>query len=237
MGDHAARRYVLIAGGWHGGWVWRDVAAGLRTAGHEVSTPTLKGLGERRHLGQDVDLALHVEDVVAHIEMERLEGVTLVGWSYGGMVITGVLARIPEKVRAMIYLDAFVPEDGKALVDYLSPAARAAWDKYKEADVPVPAFSAERLGLTEPEQIAFVIPRLTVHPWRTVYQPVTALKPRPSIPTAYIRCTRNPAPHFDAATERLAADPAVRIDAIDTGHSAMVTEPAETIRMLEKYRA
>lgn len=232
MGDQIARRYVLVPGGWHGGWAWHEVAAKLRAAGHEVSTPTLTGLGERRHLTQGVDLALHVEDIVAHIEMEGLSSITLVGWSYGGMVITGVLARIPEKIRAMIYLDAFVPEDGKALVDYLTPEGRAAWDKYRDTDTPVPPFTFERLGLTEPAQIAFVGPRLVPHPWRTVYQPVKALAQRPAIPTAYIRCSRNPAPHFNTAMETLRKDPAVRIETIDAGHSCMVTAPEETARLL-----
>ena len=134
MTNHATHTYVLIAGAWHGGWVWRQVAAGLRAIGHEVTAPTLTGLGERRHIGENVDLDTHIEDVIAHIEMEGLTNVTLVGWSYGGMVITGVLARIPEKIKAMIYLDAFVPANGKALVDYVPPATRAAWDKVKEAD-------------------------------------------------------------------------------------------------------
>jgi pimeloyl-ACP methyl ester carboxylesterase len=237
MGDHGTRHYVLVSGSWHGGWVWHEVAARLRAAGHEVTTPTLTGLGERRHLGQGVDLALHVEDVVAHIEMERLSGVTLVGWSYGGMVITGALARIPERIRAMIYLDAFVPEDGKALVDYLTPEGRAAWDKFKDADAPLPPLSAERLGLTDPAQIESVVPRLTAQAWQSFYQPVRALTPRPAIPTAYIKCTDNPAPHFKAILEEMKRDTAVRTDAIDTGHCCMVIEPAETARMLETYGA
>jgi hypothetical protein len=78
-------------------WIWRGVADRLRAAGHAVTTPTLSGLGDRRHVGQDADLDTHIQDVITHIEMEGLEGVTLVGWSYGGMVITGVLSRIPHK--------------------------------------------------------------------------------------------------------------------------------------------
>lgn len=235
MGNPATHRYVLIHGGFCGGWIWRNVVKGLHAAGQEVSTPTLTGLGERRHLQQGVDLDLHVEDVVAHIEMERLTDVTLVGWSYGGMVITGVLARIPDRIRAIIYLDAFVPEDRRACVEYVSPETRTAWDKHRETDELVPPFPAERLGLTGPAQIAFVMPRLVPHPVQTLYQPVKAPKQRPPIPTAYIRCTRNPAPHFNAALEEIRKDPAVRIDTIDSGHSCTVTEPAETTRLLLKY--
>src|SRR5208283_3726244 len=96
------RTYVLLHGAWHGGWVWRDVASGLRAMGHAVTTPTLTGLGERRHVGNDTaDLATHIEDVVAHIEMEELQDITLVGWSYGGMVVTGALARIPHRIKSL----------------------------------------------------------------------------------------------------------------------------------------
>ncbi len=235
MAESAKHHYVLIAGAFCGGWLWRDVAEGLRAAGHTVSTPTLSGLGERRHLGQGVDLEVHIEDVLAHIEMERLPQVTLVGASYGGMVITGVLARIPNRIRAIIYLDAFVPEDGMAMIDYLLPETQAAWEDYRETDGLLPPFSAERLGLTDPEQIAAVMPRLVPHPIETCYQPVRALKRRPAIPTAYIRCKRYRAAHCDAALDRMRKEPAVKIEAIDTGHMAMVTAPDETTQLLIKY--
>jgi pimeloyl-ACP methyl ester carboxylesterase len=237
MVGHGTQKYVLIAGAFHGGWVWGQVAARIRAAGYEATTPTLTGLGERRHIGQEVDLSLHVEDVIAHIEMEGLSNVTLVGWSYGGMVTTGVLARVPEKIGAMIYLDAFVPEDGKAVIDYVAPEARASWDQYRETDAPLPPLSPEMLGLADPMQIDFVRPRLTPQPWRTFFQPVKALKQRPTIPTAYIKCIRNPASHFNSALEEVKKDQAVRIDKIDAGHSCMITEPAETAKLLLKYGA
>ncbi|MCF5548819.1 alpha/beta fold hydrolase [Pseudomonas salomonii] len=116
--------YVLVAGAWHGAWVWRDVIPVVRGMGHAASAPTLSGLGERRHTADAcVGLGTHIEDVVAHIEMEDLHAVTLVGWSYGGMVTTGVAARLPGRIQSLIYLDAFVPEPGKPLVDYV-PAER-----------------------------------------------------------------------------------------------------------------
>jgi pimeloyl-ACP methyl ester carboxylesterase len=234
MVGQSTRHYVLIAGAFHGGWVWREVAEGLRAAGHTVSTPTLTGLGERRHLGQGADLDMHVEDVVAHIEMEGLPEVTLVGWSYGGMVITGVLARIPTWISAVIYLDAFVPEDGKALIEYLPPEMRAAIDAHRGTGL-LPPFAPERLGLTDPAQIAFITPRLVPQPLETFYQPVKAPKLRRAIPTAFIACARNPVPHIRAQLEEIRKDPAIRVDTIDSGHSPMVTEPAETTRLLIKY--
>jgi pimeloyl-ACP methyl ester carboxylesterase len=114
--------YIFVHGGWCGGWLWRYVAPALRERGHVVTTPTLTGLGERRHSeNRTATLSTHIEDIVAHIEMEDFQDVTLVSQSYGGMVATGTLARIPNRIRSTIYLDAFVPEDGKSLVDCFSP--------------------------------------------------------------------------------------------------------------------
>ena len=119
-GDRQSRNerhtFVLVHGGWCGGWIWRYVAPALRERGHVVTTPTLTGLGERRRLeNRTATLSTHIEDVVAHIEMEGFQDVILVSQSYGGMVATGTLARIPDRTRSMIYLDAFVPEYGESL--------------------------------------------------------------------------------------------------------------------------
>lgn len=235
MKQQAQRRYVLVHGAWVGGWIWRDVITGLRAAGHAASAPTLSGLGERRHVGCDADLETHVTDVVAHIEMEDLTGVTLVGWSYGGMVTTGVLARIPGKIRAMIYLDAFVPQDGKAVADYVPAEFLAPWIPLKEADIALPPMPFASLGLTEPALIDYVSPRLVDQPWRTVFQPVKALPQRPDIPVAYIHCPANAPSPFGAFMEEMKKDPKVRTDTINTGHSPMLTELDETIRLLDKY--
>ncbi len=90
----------------------------LRDAGHQVFTPTLTGLGERSHLNSAaVNLSTHIADVVNLFRWEDLSDVILCGHSYGGNVISGVADRIPERIRTLLYLDAFVPEDGECLFD------------------------------------------------------------------------------------------------------------------------
>ena len=112
--------FVLVHGAWHGGWCYKRVARLLRQAGHDVYTPTLTGLGERAHLmNRTIDLDTHVQDVVGVIRCEELSDVVLCGHSYGGMVIAGVAEQIAAKIRSLVYLDAFVPENGKSLFDYL----------------------------------------------------------------------------------------------------------------------
>ncbi|NKC13918.1 MAG: alpha/beta fold hydrolase [Gammaproteobacteria bacterium] len=103
--------FVLVHGAWYGGWCWAELQHELRGLGHESHAPTLTGLGERSHLlAPDIDTNLHVLDVVNTIRWRELDDIVLVGHSYGGMVVTGVAAQIPEKLRAVVYLDAFVPE-------------------------------------------------------------------------------------------------------------------------------
>ncbi len=117
--------YVLVHGAWRGGWIWKRVRRELQAHGHEVFTPTLTGVGERSHLlTPQVNLETHIADVINLIRWEELTGVVLCGHSYGGCVVTGVADRIPEKVRALVYVDAFVPENGQSLHDALSPEAR-----------------------------------------------------------------------------------------------------------------
>ena len=107
--------FVLVHGAFHGGWYYSRVEADLAAAGHAVFTPTLTGLGERRHLARmSVNLSLHVEDVGALLRYEELVDVILCGHSYGGMVITGVAAAEGERIRTLVYLDAIVPGDGQS---------------------------------------------------------------------------------------------------------------------------
>ena len=115
--------YVLVHGAWGGGWKFARVAERLRKRGHLVFTPTLTGAGERAHLlSGDINLTTHVTDILNVIRTEDLSGVVLAGHSYGGMVITAVADAIPETIATLVYLDAFVPEDGQSLFDINIPA-------------------------------------------------------------------------------------------------------------------
>ena len=115
--------FVLVHGAWHGGWCWRDTAKALRAAGHEVHAPTHTGVGQRFHLSSETNtLETHIRDVVGCIEAEELHDVILCGHSYGGMVITGVADRLGDRIKALVYLDAFVPEHGDSLIGLLDKA-------------------------------------------------------------------------------------------------------------------
>jgi pimeloyl-ACP methyl ester carboxylesterase len=115
--------FVLVHGAWSGGWCYHKIAARLRAQGYAVFTPTLTGQGERSHLRSGaINLSLHIEDVLNVFHYENLNDVVLAGHSYGGMVITGVADQIAERIAALVYLDAFLPEDGQSLFDINIPA-------------------------------------------------------------------------------------------------------------------
>jgi pimeloyl-ACP methyl ester carboxylesterase len=116
--DPQASTIVIVHGAWGGGWAFREVEQLLRDFGHQVYRPTLTGLGERFHLATpEVNLETHITDIINVLEFEELEEVVLVGHSYGGMVVTGVADRASDRIRHLVYLDAFVPLDGESVAD------------------------------------------------------------------------------------------------------------------------
>ena len=170
--------YVLVHGAWHGGWCWKKVAPLLRHAGHEVFIPTLTGLGERAHLlTPEVDLTTHVQDIVGVLTYEDLQEVILVGHSYGGMVISGVAQQAALRLSHLVYLDAFVPENGRCLLDYAVPerAARMRAEGERTGFVTPPPMSL--WGLSRPEHLAFVGPRAVIRRFDRRCAPPPAIAP------------------------------------------------------------
>jgi pimeloyl-ACP methyl ester carboxylesterase len=122
--------YVLVHGGWDGGWAWRAVAKEIQAAGHEVFTPTLTGSGERVHLASPaIDLETQILDVANVLQYENLHHFILVGLSYGGMIVTGVAERMPERIDQLVYLDGLVPQNGQSIGDLLGPEIMAVMEQ------------------------------------------------------------------------------------------------------------
>ena len=171
------RSYVLVHGGGHGGWCYQRVARILRAKGQEVYTPTMTGLGERAHLlSPDIDLDLHINDIVKVLEFEDLRDVVLVGHSYGGMVITGVADRATDRIGHLVYLDAATPENGQSLADVAGAAMRGraqrghAWSTASSWCCFRVTIRCIFYGVKDPEQIAWMKPKLTPHPWKCFEQ-------------------------------------------------------------------
>lgn len=227
-----ARTFVLVHGGWCGAWVWRDVLSGLRKLGHHASAPTLTGLGERQRCGvATADLAIHIEDVVSHIWMEDLSDVMLVGWSYAGAVTTGTLDRLPGRIRSMIYLDAFMPANGKAVIDY-NKHAKIQVESAMERDEPIPPPPLKYFGVSDPKLIDFTEPRLSAQPWRTLQQPIQLTGPQTRIPLTYVACTSYGHTPFTERLAEMEARPDVRTATIASDHFCMLSAPDETLKVL-----
>lgn len=152
--------YVLVPGMCHGAWCFDELAASLRSAGHHVLALTLTGVAERAHLvAGGVNLDTHIVDVLASIDNDTSahDELVLVGHSYGGMVITGVADRIPDRVDSLVFLDAVVPADGEACWDLVNDEERKWYVKVDDTGFGVPP-------------MPFFDPRATSHPLATVLQ-------------------------------------------------------------------
>ena len=227
--------YVLVHGAWHGGWCWQFVRHMLHRAGHLVFSPSLTGLGERKHLARaDIDLETHIADVVQLLEMEDLGDVILVGHSYGGMVVTGAADRTASRIRRLVYLDAFVPENGKCTLDYVVPerAARMREEGEKVGSVTPPPLSL--WGITKQEHIDFIKPREVRHPYKTMSQPIRLAGNTARLPKTFVYCTSPATGSFDQFAAKYRNDPIWKFYELQTGHDAMILMPERVAEILQK---
>jgi pimeloyl-ACP methyl ester carboxylesterase len=117
--------FVLVHGAWQGPSTWDLVTPLLQSKHHRVLAATLSGLGPRGYeLSRELTLEHHVNDVVGLFDYEDLAGAVLVGHSYAGTVITAAAERVARRVKALVYVDAFVPTDGQATLELLPDPIR-----------------------------------------------------------------------------------------------------------------
>lgn len=224
--------FVLVHGAWHGGWCWKKLSPILRAAGHEVYTPTLTGLGERVHLlAPDIDLATHINDVVNLLEYEDLQNVVLVGHSYGGMVISGVANQAGPRIGHVAYLDAFLPEDGKALRDYAPGDVLDEMANTQGGGWRLPSYmGAKDFGITDAADAAWVDARLGDQPYKTFTQRLDlAGTTNSAIGRSYILTTTEP---FTSHAERARQQGFDSFELFSAGHDSMVTQPNELAEIL-----
>ena len=226
--------YVLVHGGWSGAHGFRHVRRLLQDAGHQVFTPSLTGIGERVHLASpQVDLSTHITDVVNAVLYEDLDPIVLLGYSYGGAVVTGALRHIGDRVRELVYLDAFVPLDGDTVWGL---AGRDGGPRITLGEQwLVPPMPREYDDPTEGE---WQQARRVAHPVRCFTEPVRLDKPLEdhTFGLTYIKATNDPSEPSDSAFwhagRHAKASERWRYHEIATNHMVSSNRPGELAEVL-----
>jgi pimeloyl-ACP methyl ester carboxylesterase len=211
----------------------------MRSAGHRLVTPTLTGLGERAHLATpDVDLDTHIQDVLGVLSYEDLRDVVLIGHSYGGMVATGVADRARERITQLVYLDAFVPQDGQSLFDLQTAETQTHFrEQAKQAGepwrIPPMAMPAD----TPADDFAWSNPRRVPQPLKCFEQKLHLRNGPLTLPRSYIWC-RQTAPHsFQRFYDRARNEPGWRCYDLDASHNPHITMPETLSDLLQRIAA
>ena len=235
-GDPSRRTFVLVHGTSSGGWCWRRVADLLQARGHKVFTPTLTGLADRSHLmSKDITLDTHILDVVNLIKWEELTDVCLCGHSSGGVVISGAVEQVPQCISSIVFLDAFMPENGQRPSDWNSPQARAAVQQALErGEISRPPASKDRYNINARDR-DWAQAQATPQPIGVSLRPIKLTGARDRVAKkTYIRATGYPHPHFDRYYAQTRADPSWRTYEVPCGHTVMLDMPERLAEILHE---
>jgi pimeloyl-ACP methyl ester carboxylesterase len=228
--------FLVCHGAWSAGWAWKKMHPLMAAVGHRLVTPTCTGLGERAHLANpSIDLETHIQDILNVIKYEDLRDIVLIGHSYGGMVATGVADRARDRIDQLIYLDAFVPEEGQCLLDFLNESERQrmlqlakSGDGWRVPPNPTPPDTA-------PADVEWLTPRRADMPIRCFESPLKLHGGALKLPRSYIYATRvSPVDAFGPFAARARSEPGWGYLEIDASHSPHVTAPEMLMALLQK---
>ena len=228
------KTFVLVHGAWHGGWCWRRVSDLLEKKGHKVFSPTMTGLGACSHLlNKDVNVTTHVTDIANFIKWENLSDIVLVGHSYGGIMISGVAEQMADKISSIVFLDAFMPENGDSLAEKAAPFFKDLLAKAQtNGDVALKAPPAKLFGV-EGDDGAWVEAKCTPQPLATYFEKAAYTGGREKIAKkTFIRAKGYASPAFDANLAKCKANAAWKTYEMACGHDAMVVQPQELTNIL-----
>lgn len=220
--------FVLVHGSYHGGWCWRRVADILESHGHKVYAPSLTGLGDRSHLlGKNINLDTHIADITNLVTWENLKGACLVAHSYAGFPAAGALEHIHDRVASIVWLDAFLPEDGQKQIDYASAYGRESMLKaLAKGEISINPPPANAFSVSE-KNYAWLNAKMTPHPIGTATQAVRLTGKLQAIAgKTFIRVPHYAQPAFDTALAACRADRSWQTLVNQTsGHDVMVDQP------------
>jgi pimeloyl-ACP methyl ester carboxylesterase len=219
--------YVLVHGAWGGHQTWSEVPQRLEAAGHRVLVATLPGLGVRQaELHPGITLTDHIDAVAEQIAQAGFDRFVLAGHSYGGMVITGLAARLGQRIDGIAYVDAFMPEHGESLW-HITGEFEHQW--YMEAQKHTPGLIRPLFTPDDWQPVPGVV---GYHPLLTLVEAVKLTGHEATIPKkAYIFATgydRTPFPRFAAKAKAAGWD----YHEAATDHYVMHKDPELTTRVL-----
>jgi pimeloyl-ACP methyl ester carboxylesterase len=228
--------FVLVHGAFQGAWVYARIARMLREAGHEVYTPTLTGQGERSHLAdRAINLDTHIQDIVNVFKYEDITDAVLCGHSYGGMVITGVTNQIGERIRSLVYIDAYAPSDGQSLLDIAGPETALAFLAQAGATGGmIPPLPASVFNVNEADS-AWVDAMSLPQPLATFVQASRGGVESASVSgvyRTYVFASANGGDWFVATHARLKDHPEWKVHEVASGHGIMLDRPGELLSLL-----
>jgi len=233
--------FVLVHGAWQTAATWDLTVPILRRAGRQIFTPSLTGLeGNAGELTDRVTLDTHIENVVRLLESEQLQGATLVGHSYAGMVITGAAERAPGRVAHLVYVDAFVPGHGQSVMQLIHETIQTMFREQAKANgdgwrLPASDRQLDLWGLKEGASRQFVKDRQSDFSIKCFEQPIqlprnVAVK----LPRTYIACVAEDYPAravFSPFAARAKADGWSSYE-LRTGHDCHVEMPEAFCKLL-----
>lgn len=233
--------YVLIAGAWHGSWCWSEVRPLLEASGHRVLTPDLFGMSDSVAAPVEQPIAAWAEQVANILRVEA-DPVVLVGHSRAGLVISEVAERVPEKVGVLIYLCAFLLQDGQTLQQIAEQADNAAVFAratvvHDDGTASIDKGAVRRLFYNEtPETLAqLASQRLVPEPLSSFVTPIHVTEPRfGSVHRAYIECVRDGAIPIGTQRAMQAALPCAHLMTLHSDHSPFLSMPANLAKALEQ---
>lgn len=228
-----AKTFVLVHGAWHGGWCWRPVSDIIESKGHKVYTPTMTGLGERSHLlTKEINLSTHITDIENVIKWENLSNIVLVAHSYGGIIVSGIAEKISDKISSIVFLDAFLPENGETLLEKSSPAfVDAIKGAIARGDAGIKAPPATAFGVGEKDR-GWVDSKTTAQPVGTYTEKAIYTGGRDRIgKKTFVRAKGYKSATFDANLAKVTQG-GWKTYELDMGHDMMIIDPARVSDIL-----
>jgi pimeloyl-ACP methyl ester carboxylesterase len=220
--------FILVHGAWHGAWCWHKVTPLLELNGHTVLAPDLPGANDLSVTGITLE---HYVDHIVGILQGLNDKVILVGHSMAGLIIARVAELIPEKVKALVYLCAFMPISGESLMDIVNNRANPHMvleftDNFTACQVKDEHIVNAFYHRCELEDIEYGVARLQAHPTITFQTKVELSETNyGSVPRYYIECTDDKAVSIEAQREMLSKQTVAQVYTLDTDHSPFFSAP------------